>query len=125
MYYGNHGQGAGGCKYKVFASLADDVIAVRMAPYITNQKLNFTFGLRSQMTIARQVNGRMLTAVIEGADHEGIKAGLKAECRVKIETDGDVTGEGGEMKVSNASSATLYITAATNYVNYHDVSGNA
>ena len=125
MYYGNHGQGAGGCKYKVFASMADDVIVVRMEPYITNQKLNFTFGLRSQMTIARQVNGRMLTAVIEGADHEGIKAGLKAECRVKIETDGEVTGEGGEMKVSNASSATLYITAATNYVNYHDVSGNA
>ena len=28
------------------------------------------------------------------------------------------------MRVSNATTATIYITAATNFVNYHDVSGN-
>ena len=65
-----------------------------------------------------------LAAVVEGVEHEGIQAGLKAECRVLLEADGKLERGANSLSVANATTATLYITAATNFVNYHDVSGN-
>jgi alpha-L-fucosidase 2 len=67
----------------------------------------------------------VLSATVDGAEHEGIPSGLKADCRVLIEADGDVKAEGEGISVDDATTATLYIVAATNYVNYHDVSGDA
>ena len=65
-------------------------------------------------------------ATVDGVEQEGIPAGLKAECKVSVEADGQVTGnDKGSVSVKNATTATLYIAAATNYVNYNDVSGNA
>ena len=42
-----------------------------------------------------------------------------------VQTDGRVKALNGNIFVSNANSATLYIIGATNFINYHDVSGNA
>jgi alpha-L-fucosidase 2 len=39
-----------------------------------------------------------------------------------VVTDGNVSEQ---LEVTNATTATLFITAATNYVNYHDISGSA
>jgi alpha-L-fucosidase 2 len=41
-----------------------------------------------------------------------------------VETDGDVERGTDKLSVDDATTATLYITAATNFVNYKDVSGN-
>jgi alpha-L-fucosidase 2 len=41
-----------------------------------------------------------------------------------LETDGELSGEGNELGVANASYATLLLTAATNFVTYRDVSGD-
>ena len=57
-------------------------------------------------------------------EQEGIKAGLKAECRILVESDGKIAHKATSIAVDDATTATLYITAATNYVNYHDISGN-
>ncbi len=65
-----------------------------------------------------------LAAVVDGVEQEGIKAGLKAECRISLEADGKLERGVNSLTVKNATTATLYITAATNFVNYHDVSGN-
>lgn len=57
-----------------------------------------------------------------------MKAGLTAECQTSVRIEGkgaDVTFDDGTVVVKNATEATIYIAAATNYVNYHDVSGNA
>ena len=69
--------------------------------------------------------GDLLTITCEGKDQEGVKAALRAECRVKVVSDGQTITEGKNLKVTGATEATLYLSAATNYVNYHDVSGDA
>ena len=119
----------GGVQYRrtVIASMADNVIAVKLEAGkagALNFALSFESGLQNNVTC---VGGQRptLTATVNGAEHEGIKAGLTAECRVWIESNGKTAVDGQRMVVTNASEATVYITAATNFVNYHDVSGNA
>ena len=110
-----------GVKYErtVFASLANHAVIVRLT---TSKKgaLSFDVAFGSPLENNVETGDGMLTATIKNAEHEGIKGDLTAECRVKIETDGTCKGA----SVSDATTATLYIVAATNYVNYHDVSGN-
>ena len=110
-----------GVKYErtVFASLADHAVIVRLT---ASKKGALSFGVAFSSPLENKVetgNG-MLIATVKNAEHEGIKGGLTAECRVKLETDGHCNG----VSVSDATTATLYIVAATNYVNYHDISGN-
>ena len=112
------------CKYTVFASMADDVLVVHLATE-GSARLQFTFGLRSQLPATHRVDGQTLITTIDGVEHEGIPRALKAECRVKVECNGQVSGGTESINVSDATEATLYIAAATNYVNYHDVSGDA
>ena len=78
------------------------------------------------MSIGR--SGGSVTATVQGVEQEGIKAGLKAECVANVWADGDVTFDGASgqvVHVKNATEATIVVSAATNFVNYHDVSGNA
>ena len=122
-----------GVKYErtVFASQADNVVVVRLT---ADKKgaLSFSVGFDSQLPAQvstassneRIVGANELTAVVDGVEQEGIKAGLKAECRILIKTDGKIERSANSQSVVNATTATLYITAATNFVNYHDVSGN-
>ena len=122
----------------VFASLTDDVIIVRLSAS-KKGALSFDVDFTSQLqhvchkplvgSISGGKSGQQsaqMWATVDGVEQEGIQAGLKAECKVSIEADGQVTGdEKGSASVKNATTATLYIAAATNYVNYNDVSGNA
>jgi alpha-L-fucosidase 2 len=123
-----------GVRYErtVFASQADNVIVVQLKASKKGElefDVNFNSQLPSQVVPVvvkgdkEQVN--MLSATVEGVEQEGIKAGLKAGCKVMIEADGDVEVKGEGMSVDDATTATLYIVAATNFVNYHDVSGDA
>jgi alpha-L-fucosidase 2 len=66
-----------------------------------------------------QAEDGQITMTVNNVAQEGIDGGLTAECRLHIDTDGTVKGG----TVKDATTATLYIVAATNYVNYHDVSG--
>ena len=107
----------------VFASMADNVIVV----HLTADKkaaLSFDVGFESRLK-SKVTSDKILCATVEGVEQEGIKAGLKAECKVLVQTDGKMESKEGAIKVKDATSATLYIVAATNFVNYHDISGNA
>ena len=121
-----------GVKYErtVFASQADNVIVVQLKAN-KKKKLEFDIDFTSQLKAnVFNINEREqkpvyeLAAVVDGVDQEGIKAGLKAECRIKVESDGKIERKAHSIEVEDATTATLYITAATNFVNYHDISGN-
>ncbi len=123
-----------GVKYErtVFASQADKVIVVRLTASKKGE-LEFDVNFDSQLqknvfTVSEHegISGAVneLAAVVDGVEQEGIKAGLKAECRVLVETDGEVKRGADKLSVDDATTATLYITAATNFVNYKDISGN-
>ena len=121
-----------GVKYErtVFASQADNVIVVRLTAG-KKGALSFETGFDSQLktevfSVSKRegVSVNELAAVVEGVEQEGIPSGLKAECRMSLTTDGDVQHGVQTLGVRNATTATLCITAATNFVNYHDISGN-
>lgn len=107
-----------------FASMADGIIVMRIE---ADKATNFT--IQHSCTFSTKYKKGMggIVATISGVSHEGINGKLNAECVYKVESDGTVTTSGttGIILVKNATSATIYISAATNYVNYNDVSGDA
>ena len=115
----------GGVKYErtVFASQADNVIVVNMK---ASKKGALSFGIayESRLKPQRSVNNHQLTCTVSNVEQEGIPGKLTAEARVKVQTDGVTQDADGTITVKNATTATLYIVAATNYINYHDISGN-
>ena len=86
--------------------------------------LNFAVSYSSPLKSDVQVKGGKLIISCQGAEHEGIPAAMRAECQVQVKTDGKVSKEESALAVNGATEATLYISAATNFVNYHDVSAN-
>ena len=120
----------------VFASQADNVIIVQLKASKKGE-LSFDLGFASQLKSKhvllighiggqKGTNEAELLAEVDGVEQEGIKAGLKALCRVSVETDGSVADNGqGAIAVAKATTAYLIITAATNFVKYNDISGNA
>ena len=123
-----------GVKYKrtVFASQADSVIIIHIEA--SSKRLAFEMYFDSQLKyetdamLGTMVPGPIeqdLWATVYGVDQEGINAGLTAECHFHVESDGWLTAYNKKsISLKNASWATIIISAATNYVNYHDVSGN-
>ena len=119
-----------GVKYDrtVFASQADNVIVVQLKASkkgALSFNVDFTSQLQSSIAAAATNGGNLLSATVEGVDQEGIRAGLTASCRVKVEADGTVKHMEQTLRVENSTTATLYIVAATNFVNYNDVNGDA
>ena len=108
----------------VFASQADNVVVVQLKAGKKGElEFDVDFTTQLQKSVSTD-NANELIAVVDGVEQEGVKAGLKAECRVLVETDGKVERGTDKLSVDDATTATLYITAATNFVNYKDVSGN-
>ena len=90
--------------------------------------MSFTTPLQAQVFTVSSHEGikgtvNELAAIVDGVDHEGIKAGLKAECRILVQADGEVKRNLESIEVDDATTATIYISAATNFVNYHDING--
>lgn len=114
-----------GIKYTrtVFASQTDDVVIVRIE---SDKKgmLAFDISFESQLEVENKITNGQLVANVKNVAQEGIPACLTAECRVNVLTDGSVQEGNGNLCVVNATTATLFVVAATNFLNYHDVSGN-
>ena len=115
----------GGHHYRrtTFASMPDSIIVMRLEADTLS-----TFTMRHSCTFSTSYSktADCAIATISGVDHEGIAAKLKATLRYQVESDGEVTyGASGAVTVKNYTVATVYISAATNYVSYKDVSGKA
>jgi len=105
----------------VFASMPDSIIVMR----IEGDTLG-TFTLRhsAPYSTAYSKTADCAIATITGVDHEGIAAKMKASLRYQVESDGTVTyGSSGVVTVKDFTTATIYISAATNYVSYKNVTG--
>jgi len=111
---------------QTFASFVDQVIIMK----ITADKkgaLNFTASYNSPMKgFSVKKDGGKLLLIGQGADHEGVKGVIQFENQTLIKTaDGKVTTDNNSITVTGATTATVYISAATNFVNYKTVTGNA
>ena len=107
----------------VFASQADPVIVVRLQAD-KPRSLTFNIAYDSQLSTSRSVSQHQLSATIQNVEQEGIPGRLTAECRILAEADGEIVDGTESITIVNATTATLYIIAATNFVNYQNISGN-
>lgn len=104
-----------------FASIPDKVVILRVE---SDKKASFGLSFNSDLSFDTSAQGDTFTAAVQGVEQEGIPAALTAEIKVKVLTDGNIISEGKDFRVEDASNTTLLISAATNFVNYSDVSGN-
>ena len=110
---------------EVFSSFTDDVIIVRLTAdksAAISFTAQFTSPLKEQ---ARCRRGKTLVLSGKGQDHEGIKGVVRMETLAQANAEGGkVSLTDSTLTVSRANSVTLYISAATNFKNFRDVSGN-
>ncbi len=120
---------------EVFASAPDQVIVVRITADKPNS-ISFTANLRGVRNQAHSnyatdyfrmdaynTEGLVLTG--KSADYMGIEGKLRYEARIKaVPEGGTMNTEGVDLIIKNANAVTLYFAAATNFVNYKDVSAN-
>lgn len=110
---------------EVFASFPDQVVIVRLTADKPGA-LTFTANYHSPLTdpIVKKA-GQKLMLRAKGTAHEGVEGAIRLETQTRVVADGGkVEVNDKEINVKNATTATLYISAATNFVNYKDVSGN-
>lgn len=120
---------------EVFASAPDQVIVVRLTANKPNS-ISFKANLRGVRNQAHSnyatdyfrmdpfgKDGLVLTG--KSADYMGIVGKLRYEARIKaVPEGGTVNTEGVDLIIENANAVTLYFAAATNFVNYKDVSAS-
>ena len=128
---------ANGVTYQreVFASAIDQVIVVRLTANKPNS-ISFSANLRGVRNQAHSnyatdyfrmdalgKDGLVLTG--KSADYMGIEGKLRYEARIKaIPEGGTIHTDGVDLIIENANAVTLYFAAATNFVNYKDVSAD-
>lgn len=109
---------------EVFASFSDRVIIVRFTADKLGE-LNFKVSYDSPLQSTVRKQGKKLVLRGKGGDHEGVKGVIEVETQSQvIAEDGKVSLTDKYISVEHATAATLYIAAATNFVNYHNVKGN-
>ena len=122
-------------KREVLASAPDQVIVVRLTADKPGS-ITFTANLRGVRNQAHSNYGtdyfRMdpvgsdgLAVTGRSADYLGVAGKLRYEGRVKVVADGgEVATNGVDLNVKRADSVTIYFAAATNFVDYRNVSGD-
>jgi len=110
----------------VFASFPDQVIVARLSADKPGAvSFTATMDRPSEVNISTEMNDEL---VLSGKtnDVETVKGNVWFEVRVKIiTTGGNVTASDTSLSVSGANEATIYISIATNFRNYNDISDNA
>ncbi len=119
---------ADGVTYKreYFATAVDQVIAIRLT---TNKKGKISFTMRaSSPHTVKQVGVERNALVLSGKGEpkDNKKGKVEFNARFLPVTDGGLTEKtDSTLSVRNANAATIYVSIATNFKNYNDISGNA
>lgn len=111
---------------EVLAAFPDQVIAVRLTADKPGQ-LSFTTSyttLHKQPVIAT-TSDKALTLAGRGADHEGIIGAVRFKTITRISNEGgSVSATDTSLTVKDATAATVFVSIATSFRNYDDVSGD-
>jgi len=101
---------------EVIASNPHQVIAVHLTSSEAGS-LNFNLFMDAQHE-EKSVSTENNYQVINVSVKDGV---LKGTAGIKVETDGDISNENNTLIVKNAGSATIWLSASTNYLSYKDV----
>ncbi|HPB93137.1 MAG TPA: glycoside hydrolase family 95 protein [Anaerohalosphaeraceae bacterium] len=119
----------GGVTYSrdCFASYPDNVIVVRLTAGQAG-KISFTCSLTTPHTVvSNSVSGNdvVLRGAVDHVGRNGLASDIEFETRVRILCEGgSISSSGQSLVVSQADAVTLVLGAASNFVNYNDISGD-
>ena len=110
---------------EVLASFPDRVIVVQLTASKPGA-ISFSASYATQHTQPTiKTAANELTIGGTTSDHEGVKGVVKFKGITRIKTQGgNLSSNDTTLTVKGANSATIYVSIATNFVNYHDVSGD-
>ncbi len=115
-----------GVRYKreYFTSFTDNVLMVRLTadkPRMITCNIN----LQSPLEKAKVLAGGDLILSGLSSDHENQKGKIKFDVIARVKNfGGSVSADTAGLKVNNADTAVIYLSMATNFVNYHDISAD-
>lgn len=109
----------------VFTSLVDNALIIRVEADKPGA-VNFTTRYSTPYEEYEiKKNGKSLLLSGHGSAHEGIPGAIRFETRTQIKAEkGKVNLTNDCIEVKGADAAVIYVTAATNFVNYKDVSAS-
>jgi alpha-L-fucosidase 2 len=111
---------------EAFASFPDRVIVMRL----TTDKpgtISFTafFSTPQAKAVVKTTSAKELTIAGTTMDHEGVKGLVKFKGIVRIKLEGGtMTTNDTALLIKGANAATIYISVATNFINYDNVGGD-
>ncbi|SHI70410.1 glycoside hydrolase family 95 protein [Pseudozobellia thermophila] len=105
-------------KREVFSSYPDQILAV----HVTADKSR-ALGFEVWMDALHEKKEVVTSASSQTLKVKVKDGALRGVASFKVQTDGEITTSKGRLKISNASWADIYLSAATNYVDFNDVSG--
>jgi alpha-L-fucosidase 2 len=111
-------------KREFFTSFAGNVLMVRLSADKPGM-INCVAKLQSPLAV--QTTSRQGTVILsgKGSDHENQKGKIRFDVLAKAKSDGGtVKADTAGIAISNANSAVIYLSIATNFVNYHDISAD-
>jgi len=116
-----------GVKYqtKVVSSFPDQIIAIQISaskPGLVNFSATLDRPSRFDLSIAGK-NELVLSDVT--SDHEGVTGAVEFEIRTRILSDGGaISNNDSSLIITGANEATIFISIASNFKNYNDISGD-
>lgn len=116
-----------GIKYtrQVFASIPDQAIIIQLTASKPGS-ITFNAGMKSpqKSTVVTSGNNELVLSGTSG-DKDGVPGKVKFQSQVRLKASGGKTAaDGNTISVTNADAVTIYVSIATNFVNYADISGD-
>jgi len=105
-------------KREVLSSFPDQIIAINLTSS-KDKALSFDLWLdaiHEDKSIMTSNDSQTLVVKVK----DGVLRGIST---LKVKTNGNITHANGKLQITEASNATIYLTAATNYIDFEDVSG--
>jgi len=119
----------GGVKYEtsIFSSFPDQILIVRLSADKPGSISFYATLDRPSKVVLSTIGNNELIMSGKTNDFEKVKGNLlQFETRVKIlTTGGSISSSDTVLSVSKADVATIYVSMATNFVNYNDISADA
>ncbi|WP_407431541.1 glycosyl hydrolase family 95 catalytic domain-containing protein [Arcticibacter sp.] len=118
----------GGVTYtrEVIASLSERIIAVRLTAS-RPRSISFTASFSSPQpnVEVKTLHSRQLTFAGTTIDHEGVKGMVRYKGIAQINPEGgEIFSADTSITVRNANAVTIYISVATNFNHYNDITGD-
>ncbi|WP_348800252.1 glycoside hydrolase family 95 protein [Flavobacterium adhaerens] len=111
---------------EIFTSLPDRVMVIKLSAD-KPQKLTFSARFTTQHIMQKNsVNGNNELSLWGNTNsHEGVEGKVKFNALARFKVDGGkVNHTDNSIQIDKANSVVIYVSIATNFINYNDISGN-